>query len=91
MSDTLLTLATVGYGLAALAYLGLSGLIVASWRRRPQGRLLLLATGLSAVWGGLAALTAWGALPPRLGLAAEVARNGTWLAAAAYPASAPAC
>jgi len=80
MSDTLLMLATVGYGLAALAYLGLSGLIVASWRRRPQGRLLLLATGLSAVWGGLAALTAWGALPPRLGLAAEVARNGTWLA-----------
>ena len=80
MSDTLLMLATIGYGLAALAYLGLSGLIVASWRRRPQGRLLLLATGLSAVWGGLAAFTAWGALPPRLGLAAEVARNGAWLA-----------
>jgi len=37
MPDTLLLLAAVGYGLAALAYLGLSGLIVASWRRRPQG------------------------------------------------------
>lgn len=80
MSDTLFLLAAVGYGLAALAYAGLSGLIVASWRRRPQGRLLVLATGLSAAWGVLSMLTAWGALPPRLGLAAEVARNGAWLA-----------
>jgi putative PEP-CTERM system histidine kinase len=79
MSATLLLLATVGYGLAALAYLGLSGLIVASWQRRPQGRLLVLATGLSAAWGALAALTTVGALPARLELAAEVARNGAWL------------
>ena len=84
MPDTLLLLAAVGYGLAALAYLGLSGLIVASWRQRPQGRLLVLATGLSAVWGALSALTAWGVLPPRLGLAAEVARNGAWLALLLY-------
>ncbi|MHB1213889.1 MAG: XrtA/PEP-CTERM system histidine kinase PrsK [Thiobacillus sp.] len=79
MPDTLLLLAAVGYGLAMLAYLGLSGLIVASWRQRPQGRLLVLATGLSAVWGALSALTAWAVLPPRLELAAEVARNGAWL------------
>ena len=80
MTDTLLLLAAVGYGLAALAYLGLSGLIVVSWRRRPQGRLLVLATALTAIWGALAALTAWGQLPPQLGLAAEAARNGVWLA-----------
>ena len=84
MPDTLLLLATVGYGLATLAYLGLSGLIVASWRRRPQGRLLVLATGLSAVWGALSALTAWGLLAPRQELAAEVARNGAWLALLFY-------
>jgi len=84
MPNTLLTLAAAGYGLAALAYLGLSGLIVASWQRRPQGRLLLLATGLSAVWGALSALTAWGVLPPQLGFAAEVARNGVWLALLLY-------
>jgi putative PEP-CTERM system histidine kinase len=84
MTDTLLPLAVVGYGLATLAYLGLSGLIVVSWRRRPQGRLLVLATALSAVWGALSALTAWGLLPPRLGLAAEVARNGAWLALLLY-------
>ncbi|TXH74240.1 XrtA/PEP-CTERM system histidine kinase PrsK [Thiobacillus sp.] len=84
MPDTLLLLAAVGYGLAALAYLGLSGLIVASWRRRPQGRQLVLATGLSAAWGAFSALTALDALPPQLGLAAEVARNGAWLALLLY-------
>ena len=84
MPHTLLLLAAVGYGLAALAYLGLSGLIVASWRQRPQGRLLVLATALSALWGGMTALTAWGMLPPRLELAAEVVRNGAWLALLLY-------
>ncbi len=84
MPAPLLLLAAVGYGLAALAYLGLSGLIVASWRRRPQGRLLVLATGLSAVWGAFSALTAWGVVPPRIDLAAEVARNGAWLALLLY-------
>ncbi|MDP1534120.1 MAG: PEP-CTERM system histidine kinase PrsK, partial [Rubrivivax sp.] len=67
-----------------LAYLGLSGLIVASWQQRPQGRLLVLATGLSALWGALAAAAAWGVLPVRLELAAEVARNGAWLALLLY-------
>jgi len=84
MPDTLLLLAAVGYGLATLAYLGLSGLIVSSWRQRPQGRLLVLATGLSAAWGAVSALTAWGLLPPRLELAAEVARNGAWLTLLLY-------
>ena len=84
MPNTLLLLAAVGYGLAMLAYLGLSGLIVASWRERPQGRLLVLATGLSALWGGLSAVIAWGMLPARIELAAEVARNGAWLALLLY-------
>ncbi len=84
MPDTLLLLAAVGYGLAALAYLGLSSLIVASWRRRPQGRLLVMATGLTTVWATLSALAAWQLLPPRLELAAEVARNGAWLALLLY-------
>jgi putative PEP-CTERM system histidine kinase len=84
MPETLFLLAALGYGLAALAYLGLSGLIVASWQRRPQGRLLVLASGLSAAWAALSALTAWGSLPLRLELAAEVARNGAWLALLFY-------
>lgn len=84
MSNTLLLLAGLGYGLATLAYLGLSGLIVASWKQRPHGRLLVLATGLSAIWGALSALTAVGWIPPTLGLAAEVGRNGAWLALLLY-------
>ncbi len=80
MTVFLLLLAAIGYGLAALAYLGLSGLIVASWRRRPQGRLLVVATGISAVWGALTAMTALGVLPRHLTLAAEIVRNGAWFA-----------
>ena len=84
MPDTLLILATIGYGLATLAYLGLSGLIAASWKQRPHGRLLILATGLSAIWGALSALSAWGWSPPIFGLAAEIGRNGAWLALLLY-------
>src|SRR5512143_2142052 len=84
MPATLLLLAAVGYGLAALAYLGLSGLIVASWRRRSQGRLLVVATGLSAAWGAFSALAAAGLVPVRIDLAAEAARNGAWLGLLLY-------
>lgn len=79
MTSMLLLVAGIGYGLAALAYLGLSGLILAGWRRRPHGRLLLAASLLSAAWGALSLLTAWGWLPVRLELAIEVVRNGAWL------------
>ncbi len=84
MSDTLLLLAAVGYGLAALAYLG----SVRSYRRqlaaapagssagaghRPQRRL-----------GHAVGAHRVEVLPPRLELAAEVARNGAWLALLLY-------
>ncbi|MCA1979740.1 MAG: PEP-CTERM system histidine kinase PrsK [Thiobacillus sp.] len=84
MAPTLFLLAVVGYGLAAAAYLGLAGLIVASWRRRPQGRLLVLAAVLTAVWAGVSAFAAWGVLPAMLQLPAEVARNAAWLALLFY-------
>ncbi len=84
MSDTLTLLAVAGYGLSALAYLGLAALIVASGRRRPQGRLLVLAIVLTALWGMATTLTAAGAFEPRLALAAEVIRNGAWLGLLLY-------
>jgi putative PEP-CTERM system histidine kinase len=84
MNATLPLVATLGYSLAALAYLALSGLIVLSWKRRPQGRLLVLATGLTAVWASLSALTAASQLAPAFSLAAETVRNGAWLALLFY-------
>jgi putative PEP-CTERM system histidine kinase len=84
MSHTLTLLAVAGYGLSALAYLGLAALIVASGRRRPQGRLLVLAIVLTALWGMATTLTAAGAFEPRLALAAEVIRNGAWLGLLLY-------
>ncbi len=84
MSATLTLLAIAGYGLSAMAYLGLAILIVASGRRRPQGRLLVLAIALTSVWGVASALTAAGGLEPRLALAAEVIRNGAWLGLLLY-------
>jgi putative PEP-CTERM system histidine kinase len=84
MSATLTLLAIAGYGLSAVAYLGLAILIVASGRRRPQGRLLVLAITLTAVWGVASALSAAGGLEPRLALAAEVVRNGAWLGLLLY-------
>ena len=83
MSETLRLLAATGYGLASLAYLGLTGLIVFSRKRRPHGRLLVLATGLSVVWAALTALGARG-LPGIPGFAAEVARDGAWLGLLLY-------
>lgn len=84
MANSLFLLAAIGYGLAALAYLGLSGLIVASWRTRPQGRLLVAATALTALWGGVLVFAAWQQLSPNVLLAFEVARNGAWLALLLY-------
>ena len=84
MPPTLFVLATLGYGFAALAYLGLSGLIAASWKRRTHGRGLLLATGLSALWAGLLAVGAWHQTSPPLALTAEVARNAAWFALLFY-------
>ena len=80
MNASLPLLAAVGYGLAALAYFALSGLVVASARRRPQGRLLALATAVTAGWAVLSGLAATGVLAAQYVLAGEAVRNGAWLA-----------
>ncbi len=80
MPAALSNLAAIGYGLAALAYLGLSLLIVASWRRRPQGRLLVAATLLTSAWAAIETLGARQHGPSHLDLLLEVGRSGAWLA-----------
>lgn len=80
MADTILLLATAGYALAALAYLALAGLIVASWRTRPHGRLLAAASALTALWGGALVFGETLSLSSGSVIALEAARNGAWLA-----------
>ena len=69
----------LGYALAAAAFAGLALLMVASWRGRLEGGLLLVALVLSAVWAGLSAwdmgaVRPWPSLP-----AAELLRSAAWL------------
>lgn len=76
MADTLLLLAAAGYALAALAYLALAGLIVASWRTRPHGRILAAAAALTALWGSALVFGETLHLSSGSLIALEAARNG---------------
>jgi putative PEP-CTERM system histidine kinase len=80
MSDTLARLAGAGYGLAAIAYLGLAALLLISARFRVQGRQLLAAAALTALWAALAGFAARRGEPGALDLIVEVLRDGAWLA-----------
>jgi putative PEP-CTERM system histidine kinase len=80
MPDALPLLAAIGYALATLAYMGLTGLIVAGWKTRPNGRLLALAATLTTVWGASLLLANTLNLPSGSLLAIEAMRNGAWLA-----------
>ncbi len=77
-------LAALGYGLAALTYVALTGLILASWRHRSQAYLLLAASFLTALWAGVETATALNSRAVLPGLVLEVGRNGAWLALLFY-------
>ena len=69
----------VGYGLAAAGFTGLALLVIASWRGRLEGGLLLAAVVVTALWSGL---TAWDLSSPeawRAAPATEILRNAAWL------------
>ncbi|HQS98827.1 MAG: ATP-binding protein [Hydrogenophilales bacterium 16-64-46] len=80
MPDAQPLLAALGYALAALAYTGLTGLIIAGWKTRPNGRLLGASAALTALWAGALLLPGSLALSPGSVLALEATRNGAWLA-----------
>lgn len=77
-------LAAWGYGLAALAYLALTVMILTSWRQRSQAYLLVTATVLTSVWAGVEAASSYNSALASLGLALEICRNGSWLALLLY-------
>ena len=73
-------LSAIGYGLAALAFLTLTVLLVTSWQGRFKGAALAIAAACSAFWGTALALAFSN---PELAVAkvflAETLRNGSWL------------
>jgi putative PEP-CTERM system histidine kinase len=60
----------ISYACAALAYLVLFVLLSTGWKGRLQGGLLLVATGITALWGGVMALSI-----------ASVVPTGSWVQA----------
>ncbi len=70
----------IGYSSAALAFLLLAVLLATVWRRRFQGRHLLVATITTAVWAAsIAYTTAAGIFASTLVFAIELARDAAWL------------
>lgn len=72
--------AAVGYGLAAIAFLTLTVLLITSWQGRLKGAALAIAAACSSLWALALTLGFYG---PSLGVAevflAETLRNGSWL------------
>ena len=72
--------AAVGYGLAALLFTLLTGLLLTQWRGRPKGGYLLAATALSAAWAGAGAWQVVDPVVPGLVLSVtEALRTFSWL------------
>ena len=80
MGDTTLSIGAVSYGIATVAFVLLTGLLVSGWRGKFQGALLAAAAGVSALWAGLSAYASVtsGALSAVADLL-EIARDGLWL------------
>jgi putative PEP-CTERM system histidine kinase len=70
------------YSLAALAFLVLTGLLLVSWKGRPAGAFLTLATLITACWSVLLAVqSATGGLPVLALYAAELLQDAGWIIA----------
>jgi len=70
------------YGIAALSFLVLTVLLVTAWRGRRQGALLIMASGVTAVWAViLAAQSSSDHVPVLVIYLAEAMRGGSWLLA----------
>src|ERR1700733_8278802 len=76
-----MSLATIGYGTAALGFLAFNVLLIIGRREDPFGYRLSLASALSALWAGtaaIAALTPFSNAVPIVDTL-EVARDAGWL------------
>ena len=70
----------VGFGVAALAFLALVGLLLTAWRGSREGGVLVLASVLSMAWSGLSAYQASLGYPTSMLLVvSELLRGIAWL------------
>lgn len=70
----------ISYLVEAAAFIGLGLLLASSWRGQRMGALLILAAGVSVLWGAFLAFAAWWAsIAVSWLLLAEILRYGAWL------------
>ncbi len=74
------TIGAISYGICALAFTFLAGLLVISWRGGIQGALLAAACVATAVWAGLVAYGSWRFMPATAVEFSETLRSAIWLA-----------
>ncbi|MEJ2344267.1 MAG: PEP-CTERM system histidine kinase PrsK [Gammaproteobacteria bacterium] len=77
-----MNIGTISYSIAAVFFLGLSALLLTSWRGRLHGALLLLAVVLSAAWAAVAAVASDSQAPwlTTAYYVLEVLRDAGWFA-----------
>ncbi|MEF8982952.1 XrtA/PEP-CTERM system histidine kinase PrsK [Thiohalorhabdus sp.] len=74
-------ISAAGFLAAAVAFLAVAAVLAIGWRGRATGGLLLVAVGVSSLWGGALAGLHWaGALHPQWVAPLEALRLGGWLA-----------
>ena len=80
MGAATFNIGTVSYGIAAVAFALLTGLLVSGWRGKFQGALLAAAAAVTALWAGLTAYASVaGGVFSSLADLLEIARDGLWL------------
>jgi len=80
MGNTTLSIGAVSYGIATVAFILLTGLLVSGWRGKFQGALLAAAAGVTALWAGFSAYaSATAGTLSALADLLEIARDGLWL------------
>lgn len=79
LNEWSMNVGVAAYGLAALAYLGLTVLLVTSWRGRLQGGLFLAACAVTTLWAVMLAVQAAYDYPFSLLIfLLKIARDGLW-------------
>ena len=74
------TFAAIAYGTAGAGFLLLTLLLLTSWEGRAQGARLVLASGVTALWGAVLAFDAWaGGIDVAVVATSELLRDSAWL------------